>query len=439
MSKVGRSARMSRLAVFGGLSTAIVCAVMALPAMADSQARIVRLSDVQGGVQINKNSGLGFENAFLNLPVTQGTQLRTKDNGRAEIEFEDGSTMRITPNTTVVFSTLGANDAGKRTSAVDLVAGQAYVNWVGKSGDRFALNFSKEKMELTQPAHVRVANSASVAEVASFKNDVEVVGPAGVVKVDKKKMADFDERNNDAATTAKIQDSAYDSWDKDSVSYHDVYTKNNSAPLGYGVSDLNYYGGYSNVAGFGTLWQPYFAGAGWNPFMDGAWSFYPGMGYMWASAYPWGWMPYYYGNWVYASGFGWGWQPGGYTGWHGGVVYSGAVAGFVAPVVPKGTVSTVVVGHGGATAVNAPLHTVVRNGTAGLGIARGSVDNLRPLNRQVARTGFAPLSVAPQFAATSPRVVGSWSGWQPMAVGSGRGGTASGGHSSGGAVASGHK
>src|ERR1700685_3375529 len=85
----------------------IACALVALPAAADSQARIVRLSDVQGGVQINKNSGLGFENAFLNLPVTQGTQLRTRENGRAEIEFEDGSTLRLTPRSELDFSTLG--------------------------------------------------------------------------------------------------------------------------------------------------------------------------------------------------------------------------------------------------------------------------------------------------------------------------------------------
>src|SRR5580698_6843197 len=93
---------------------AIACALCALPAAADSQARIVRLSDVQGTVQINKNTGLGFERAFLNLPITQGAQLRTRDNGRAEIEFEDGSTIRLTPNTTVEFSTLGLNDGGKR-------------------------------------------------------------------------------------------------------------------------------------------------------------------------------------------------------------------------------------------------------------------------------------------------------------------------------------
>src|SRR5580698_8648926 len=170
-------------AIVGG---ALACAVWALPAAADSQARIVRLSDVQGTVQIDKNSGLGFENAFVNLPVTQGTQLRTQENGRAEIEFEDGSTLRVTPNSTVHFSTLGLSDAGKRVSVVELVEGRAYVNWLGKSGDEFTLNSAQEKVELREAAHFRVSNSLSMVEVASFKNDLEVVGPSGAVKVEKK-------------------------------------------------------------------------------------------------------------------------------------------------------------------------------------------------------------------------------------------------------------
>ncbi len=397
---------MDRPRFYGMVAAVAACALMALPAAAESQARIVRLSDVQGGVQIDKNSGLGFENAFLNLPVTQGTQLRTGDRGRAEIEFEDGSTMRITPNTTVVFRTLG-NEAGKRKSAVDLESGQAYVNWLGKGDDEFTLSFSKEKLDVMQAAHFRVDRSAKSAEIASFKNEIEVIGPAGAVKVDKKKMVAFDIANNDAASTAKLAADPNDNWDKDSISYHDGYAKNNSSPLGYGVSDLNYYGSYNNVSGYGMLWQPYFAGAGWNPYMDGAWSFYPGMGYMWASAYPWGWLPYYYGNWVYAQGFGWGWQPGGFSGWHGGIHYVGAVAGFQAPVAPVGTAKTVIVGRGGATISKPAASTTLRSGTAGLGIARGSVDDMRWVNRQVAKSGSAQIPSRPQFSA----LPSGWNGY----------------------------
>ena len=257
--------------------TALACALLALPALADSQARIVRLSDVQGRVQIDKNTGLGFENAFLNLPVIQGTQLRTGENGRAEIEFEDGSTFRLTPNTTVEFSTLGLSDAGKRISVVNLVEGRAYVNWLGKSGDQFALNFSQEKVDLSQAEHFRVAASSTIAGIASFKNDLDVVGPQGTVKVAKKKMVTFDVEDNDRSTEAgDVESDPYDDWDKQSVEYHDQYARNNSTPYGYGFSDMSYYGSYSNVPGYGNLWQPYFTGVGWDPFMDGAWSWYPG-------------------------------------------------------------------------------------------------------------------------------------------------------------------
>jgi len=419
--------------------TAMACALFALPAAAESQVRIVRLSDVQGGVQIDKNTGLGFENAFLNLPITQGTQLRTRDNGRAEIEFEDGSTLRLTPQTTVEFGTLGATDGGKRISAVSLVEGRAYVNWLGKGSDEFTLNFSREKVTVTQPAHFRVAASSKEAEVASFKSELEVVGPSGTVKVDKKKMLTFDADDNGQSTVAKnLKEDTYDNWDKQSVEYHDTYAKNNSTPLGYGYSDLNYYGAYTNYPGYGMLWQPYFTGVGWNPYMDGAWSWYPGIGYMWASAYPWGWMPYYYGNWVYAPGMGWGWQAGGFNTWHGGLNYVGAT-NFHAPVAPQGTVSAVVVGKGGIVTNNVPKNLIVSRGSAGLGIPRGSVSNLHQLNSQVAKTGWAPLQTGQQFSAFAGRSGGSdFSAVNATGpAGAGHAGTGS-AHGSGGAAA-GHK
>jgi len=427
----------------GMVFTALACALLTLPATADSQARIVRLSDVQGTVQIDKNSGLGFENAFANLPITQGTQLRTRENGRAEIEFEDGSTLRVTPNTSVEFSTLGLSDTGKRITVVDLAGGRAYLNWLGKSGDEFTLKFSREKVEFGQAAHIRVASSSSMAEIVSFKNDLEVVGPSGTVKLEKHKMVSFDGSNDDKATVAKNFDQdPYDEWDRQSIEYHDQYSKNDSTSNGYGSSDLSYYGGYTSLAGYGTLWQPYFAGAGWNPFMDGAWSWYPGMGYMWASAYPWGWMPYYYGNWMFVPGYGWGWQPGGGNTWHGGIHYVGAaVAGFQAPVAPKGTVNTVVVGRGGAVVANAPaMGGVVKNGSAGLGIPRGSVGNLRHFNTQAAKTGSVELPAAAPFGASSWRAGGYGSGGaHPVGFGQvGNAGVGSSGHSSGGGGHSAH-
>jgi hypothetical protein len=83
------------------------------PSFSDSQARIVRLSEVRGDVQINRNTGQGFEKAPLNLPVTQGARLRTSS-GFAEIEFEDNSTLRLTPNTLIEFPQLELRQSGAR-------------------------------------------------------------------------------------------------------------------------------------------------------------------------------------------------------------------------------------------------------------------------------------------------------------------------------------
>ena len=386
------------------LLTAAACALLALPALADSQARIVRLSDVQGSVQIDKNTGLGFENAFLNLPITQGAQVRTHDRGRAEIEFEDGSTLRLTPNTTVEFSTLGVGDSGKRISVVNLVEGMAYVNWLGK--DEFSLNFAQEKISLDRQAHFRVDTSAKVASLAVFKGDLDVEGPAGKVSVEKKKTATFDLADNDKYTLANnIAEAPLDSWDKEASAYHDQNAKNNPSPYGYGMSDLNYYGAYSNVPGYGMMWQPFFTGIGWDPFMDGAWSWYPGYGYMFASAYPWGWMPYRYGSWMFIPGNGWMWQPGGFNTWLTVPRYAGTLpVGFhplVAPVA--GTVKTVPVGKGGSVSALPTSHLLVRAGSAGMGIPRGSLGNLNHLNHQVAKSGFVEVHPAPQFSASSGR------------------------------------
>ena len=391
------------------------CVLVALPAFADSQIRIVRLSDVQGSVQIDKNTGAGFESAFVNLPITQGTQLRTGDRGRAEVEFEDGSSLRLTPNTTVEFSKLALSDSGKRLSSIHLVQGMAYVNWLGK--DDLAVDFSREKLGIDHAAHFRLDASTQTANLAVFKGDVDVEGPNGKLSVEKKKNASFDVADNDKSNvTNKIQEAPLDSWDKEADSYHDQYAKNNTnSPYGYGLADLNYYGAYTNVPGYGMMWQPYFSGVGWDPFMNGAWGFYPGYGYMFASAYPWGWLPYRYGTWAFVPGFGWGWQPGMWTTFVTVPRYVPTTATQVTALVPPaGTTRTVTVGRGSVVTPAMSSRMTVGAGSAGIGIPRGSVDNLNHLNHQVVKSGFAEVHPAPQFAATpAARSAAAGSGGYP--------------------------
>jgi uncharacterized protein DUF6600 len=285
----------------------------------------------------------------------------------------------------------------------------AYVNWLAKAGDALSLNFSREKIALDHAAHFRVSTSPDLADLAAFKGEVDVETPSGKVAVEKKKTATFDATDNDKYTLANnIEEAPLDSWDKESIAYHDQSAKNNSSPYGYGVADMNYYGSYSNVPGYGMMWQPFFTGIGWNPFMDGAWSWYPGYGYMFASAYPWGWMPYRYGNWMFVPNFGWMWQAGGFNTWGTVPRFAGALPVNFHPLVAPatGTIKTVAVGKGGAVSALDPSRMIIHSGTAGLGISRGSVGNLHHLNSQVAKNGSAEVHAAPQFASSSSAMPG---------------------------------
>jgi len=372
------------------VAVAVLACWLAVPSFADSQARIVRLSQVDGDVQIDRNTGQGYEKAFINLPITQGNKLRAGQQARAEIEFEDGSTVRITPGTVVEFPELSLRNSGARFSTLNLLEGTAYLNFKGDKAEEFSLNFAREKLALTRPAHLRIELRDSDATVAVFKGDVELVGPSGKVAVEKKHSATFDLGGTDRYTLASnLEPDPYDDWDKEQDKYHQQYSAsalNGYSPYAYGASDLNYYGSFYNIPGYGMMWQPYLVGAGWDPFMNGAWMWYPGAGYAWVSAYPWGWTPYRYGSWTYIPSNGWFWQPGrSWAGWNTVPRVTNPPLLFNAPRPPAIPGQTLVVNRG----TLAPPVGVVQNGvqlrsnSAGLGVTRGSLRNFGRLSQQV--------------------------------------------------------
>ena len=109
-----------------------------------------------------------------------------------------------------------------------------------------------------------------------------------------------------------LEPDPYDEWDKKQDEYHEQYASksyNNYSPYAYGTNDLNYYGNFSTVPGYGTLWQPYFAGAGSGSFHERRLGLLSGLRLWLGFGYPWGWTPYHYGSWVYVPAYGWGWQP----------------------------------------------------------------------------------------------------------------------------------
>ena len=81
--------------------------LLAQPAKAQdySNIRIVRLSEVKGEVQLDRNIGRDFEPAIANMPIVEDSRLQTAT-GVAEVEFEDNSTLRLAPDSLVEFPRL---------------------------------------------------------------------------------------------------------------------------------------------------------------------------------------------------------------------------------------------------------------------------------------------------------------------------------------------
>ena len=116
-----------------------------------SKVRIVRLSEVKGAVQLDRNTGHGFEPAVANMPIVEKSRLQT-GYGVAEVEFEDNSTLRLAPDSLVEFPQLDRLAGGATASSVHLVKGMAYVSLLKTRGNEFNLLFGSRSSNSRRPA-----------------------------------------------------------------------------------------------------------------------------------------------------------------------------------------------------------------------------------------------------------------------------------------------
>ena len=284
----------------------------------------------------------------MNMPITAGTQLKT-ENGQAEVEFENGSTVRLTPETRVSFDGLSLREDGAKVSLLTLEQGVAYFNLNHKDNNNFKVQFAGRDFEAKKSAHFRADVARDSARLAVFNGQVDIAVPGKRVSVHKNETFSFDPEDEARYTLAKgIDEYQFDTWDVQRDQYQSQYARVNyasGAPY-YGWDDLNYYGSFAYIPGYGNLWRPYGVGYGWAPFSVGYWMWYPAFGYTWVSPYAWGWTPYRYGGWQFISGYGWGWRPGPWRSWNTVAPVYGAPPYYRVPRPPLGFVGRGVVAVG---------------------------------------------------------------------------------------------
>lgn len=294
--------------------------VLSVPsASADSShARIIRLSVVTGDVRFATkthgdpltDSGADWSAAQLNLPIRHGYVLAT-NNGRAEVEFENGTLAFLKENTVLEFYDLSLKDGALITRLV-LRQGSASFHVNPVEGDYFSVTGGDFTVEAGSRATFRVDNFDDGSGVD------EVVGHVNVLHQDETTRLENGQSLSMKATDLTSvhigrapEPDDFDRWVSGQI---DTVSKATAATMQYtnspyyaaGFGSLYSYGSWFNCGAYGYGWRPFGVSYGWSPFTDGQWILDPTFGWTWDSFQPWGWAPYHYGGWLFDSGCG-GW------------------------------------------------------------------------------------------------------------------------------------
>ena len=234
-------------------------------------AQIVRLSYVEGDVRIQRGAPNGkqslgeWETAVADLPIETGFSLVTGEGGRAEIEFENASTIYLDENSVLTFNDLHET-AGVPFTEMALLSGTVSLN--------FRPYITWEKLILHTPSNDWVAGypSKSSVRVEAFTNAVSVTPlPGGEFLLPGvPKNANAWGRTftyvggqlQDAEGVASSE--AFSSWDKwvaDRVAQREaaIQTVMQSAGLAEpipGLADMAGQGKFFACAPYGTCWEP---------------------------------------------------------------------------------------------------------------------------------------------------------------------------------------
>ncbi len=302
---------------------ALAAAVFIPVARADDAgqpARAVRLSNVSGQVQISVGGQAITTQAVANMPLFEGYQITTGQDGRAEIEFEDGSVARIAPDSGLTLSVLRGQGASGEAQIV-LNGGLGYFELQGSyQAGQIGVSFGNAVVTAGGFTVMRIDMDTPPGTLAVFSGNAHIEdGDALTLDLHGGESVALNAANLSQSQVAEsVEPNSWDQWnsDRDQALAAEAGSQtqatdsfvNSENPA---WSDLNANGNWYSVPGQGYVWSPYVAAnAGWDPYGCGQWVWTPRFGYIWVSCNQWGFMPYQCGMWNFYDSFGWGWSPG---------------------------------------------------------------------------------------------------------------------------------
>ena len=282
--------------------------------------RMARFAYIKGDVTWRPDSSASWSKATNNLPIRQGAEITVNEGGRADLQFDDGSSLRLGSGAVVVLKVLFSDDKGEFT---EIAVNDGLATLHSRHSDAvYQVDTPMASVKFSGESQVRFGVDGG-SEIAVQEGSASVEGSAGKTTLTAGNYLYL----RDAAapyTTHKIPSA--DTWDQWNAERNKLISgksetyKHVPANIGLVAEDLDQAGTWHNDPKYGWVWSPHVDQPDWRPYYDGNWVWSDPYGWTWVSNEPWGWAPYHYGTWVELS-YGWSWCPGpAYQYWCPGVV-----------------------------------------------------------------------------------------------------------------------
>ncbi|MBN1569609.1 MAG: FecR domain-containing protein [Acidobacteria bacterium] len=279
----------------------------AKPQDKEEYTRLARISYIEGPVSYQHATDVDWSAASINMPLEPGDRIYTSPDGRAEIEFDDGSVYRLARNTDVEILSL-------RENLIQLRVLVGLSSLIVRSNTDFEINTPAAAFNVLREGSYRFfVDENGDSDAIVRKGKIEAANNNYSRKIDSGEMLHFTLSNIGNPEFARYERrDDWDEWNDRRNADMTVYVSRKYLPdtVYIGASDLHRHGRWIEIETYGSAWVPFSVGVSWTPYSVGRWSYRPLFGWTWISYEPWGWLPYHYGRWYRSAIYGWCWLPG---------------------------------------------------------------------------------------------------------------------------------
>jgi hypothetical protein len=283
----------------------------AVPPAAGAPPAVARLSVVDGQVALKHGDSADQAAATANAPVVAGDYITTGDDGHAEVQLDSANLVRAGAGTQLRFTQLdGANDVAQ------IAQGSVELRVFATGQDKVQVQTPSVDVEPSDAGvYLVTVTSDGNTQVTARSGSLAVVTPQGTQEVDpgRTMVVAGAATNPQYQYIDEVAQSDVEAWggQRDQMLAAGENAQSQYVPSDMtGTADLNQYGNWVNIPGYGDAWVPSGVAPGWTPYSAGSWVSLNYYGPTWVAAEPWGWAPYHYGRWLYAPTVGWAWTPG---------------------------------------------------------------------------------------------------------------------------------